>query len=239
MAEKSNIHEGHRNRVKQLFLQKGTTAFAPHELVELLLFFGIPRKDTNELAHRLLNTFGSLSDLMSATYEELVAVPGMPPNAAVLIRVFNGVMNECQREQFSTERLLNTRERLANFAMRLFVGMETEQVHLICMDNKGRVLAHGQLSEGSATAAQINTRQALQLALRCNATTVVLTHNHPGGLVTPSREDIDTTAAMIRLFDQVGVQMVDHVIVAGGTHLFMRDVPVCAPLFKRKAEISL
>ena len=236
MAEKSaNIHEGHRSRMKELFLKKGTTAYARHELVELLLFFGIPRKDTNELAHRLIDTFGSLSDLMSATYEELVAVPGMPPHAAVLIRGFNGVMNECQREQFSTERLLNTRERLANFAMGLFVGVETEQVHLICMDNKGRVLAHGLLSEGSATAAQINTRQALQLALRCNATTVVLTHNHPGGQVTPSREDLDTTSAMVKLFDQVGIRLVEHIIVAGSTYLFMRDLPICAPLFSLRA----
>ena len=236
MADKPhNVHEGHRARVKQLFLEKGTTAFAPHELVELLLFFGIPRKDTNELAHRLMDTFGSLSDLLGASYEELVAVSGMPSNAAILIRLLDGLIDECQRERFSAERLLNSREKLAHFVMRLFIGAETEQVRMICMDNKGRVLAHGLLSEGSAGAAEINTRQALQLALRCNATTAVLAHNHPGGQVTPSREDLDTTAAMVKALNLAGVRLLDHVIVADTTYLFMRDLPICAPLFDLKA----
>lgn len=231
MGKDGNIHAGHRERVKARFLEKGVGAFARHELVEFLLFFGIPRKDTNELAHRLLNHFGSLSALMSASYEELVSIPGMTHNAAVLIRLFNGLETECQRERFSTERLLNTREKLRDFILPLFLGAETEQVRLVCTDNNGRVLACGLLSEGSANAAEISTRQALQLALRCNATNAVLAHNHPGGQPTPSREDMEATAALAKALSIAGVKLVDHLIVSDHSYLSMRDIPVCASIF--------
>lgn len=227
-----NPHAGHRERVKTRFLENGIQSMARHEMIELLLFFGIPRKDTNELAHRLLDHFGSLSALLSASYEELVSVQGMTHNAAVLIRLFYGLETECQRERFSTERLLNTRERIRDFVIPLFLGVETEQVRLVCMDNNGRVLASGLLSEGSAAAVEINTRQALQLALRCNATTAVLAHNHPGGQPTPSREDVDTTAALAKTLESVGIKLVDHIIVAGNAYLSMREIPLCNTIFR-------
>ncbi len=232
MSDRKNVHAGHRERVKTRFLENGAGAFARHELVELLLFFGIPRKDTNELAHHLLDHFGSLSALMGASYEELVAIRGMTHNAAVLIRLFNELEIECQRERFAAERLLNTREKLRDFVLPLFLGAETEQVRMICMDGNGRVLACGLLSEGCATAAEINTRQALQLALRCNATNAVLAHNHPNGQPTPSREDVDTTVALAKALDLAGIKLVDHLIVSGHTYLSMREVPVCASIFK-------
>lgn len=225
------LHTGHRERVKRRFREKGSTAFAPHELVELLLFFGIPRKDTNELAHRLLNTFGSLHGLMSASFEDLVAVPGMTPNAATLVCVFRGVMNEAQREQFEADRVLNTTQKIANFVIPLFIGTTLEQVRLVCTDNNGRVLAEGVLSEGSALASEINTRQALQLALRCNATAAILAHNHPGGQAVPSREDIDATTMMARALKVAGIRLIDHIIVADHSYVSLRQTPICAPLF--------
>ncbi len=232
MNDRKNLHTGHRERVKTRFLEHGAAAFARHELVEFLLFFGIPRKDTNELAHRLLDHFGSLSALMSATYEELVAMKGMTHNAAVLIRLFNELETECQRERFSAERLLNTREKLRDFVLPLFLGAETEQVRMICMDGNGRVLACGLLSEGCANAAEINTRQALQLALRCNATNAVLAHNHPGGQPTPSREDVESTSALAKALELAGVKLLDHLIVSGHSYLSMREVPACTSIFK-------
>ncbi len=232
MSDRENVHTGHRERVKTRFLENGAGAFARHELVEFLLFFGIPRKDTNELAHRLLNHFGSLSALLGASYEELVSVRGMTHNAAVLIRLFNELETECQRERFAAERFLNTREKLRDYILPLFLGVETEQVRLVCMDGNGRVLACGLLSEGCANAAEINTRQALQLALRCNATNAVLAHNHPSGQPTPSREDVESTTALAKALELAGVKLVDHLIVSGHAYLSMREVPSCTSIFK-------
>lgn len=231
MNVNDNPHAGHRERVKARFLENGIGAFARHELIELLLFFGIPRKDTNELAHRLLDHFGSVSALMSASYEELVSIQGMTHNAAVLIRLFNGLEAECQRERFAADRFLTSREKIRDYVLPLFIGVETEQVRLVCLDNNRRVLASGLLSEGSAAAVEINTRQALQLALRCNATCAVLAHNHPGGQPMPSREDVDTTASLAKALELAGVRLIDHIIVANNAYLSMRDIPVCASIF--------
>jgi len=156
----------------------------------------------------------------------------MTHNAAVLIRLWNGLEAECQRERFSTERLLNSREKIRDFVLPLFIGAETEQVRLVCLDNNRRVLASVLLSEGRAAAVEINSRKALQLPLRCNATCAVLAHNHPGGQPMPSREDVDTTAALAKALDLAGVQLIDHIIVANNAYLSMRDVPVCSSIFR-------
>lgn len=231
MAETENIHAGHRERMKSRFRDMGATGFESHQLIEMLLFFGIPRKDTNTLAHRLVNTFGTLSALFDAPFEELMKVEGMTVNAATLIRLCDGLMEECQRERFSADRVLDTTEKLAHYILPRFVGVQTERVMLVCMDNTGRVLADGVLSEGSVTSSEINIRQALQLALRCNATMVVMAHNHPGGKATPSREDLEATMAMAKALAVADIRLVDHLVVAGDTYTSMRETPVCAPAF--------
>lgn len=231
VSNEANIHNGHRERMKARLIESGADGFESYQLLEMLLFYAIPRKDTNELAHRLYNRFGSLSALIQAGYADLMNVPGMTANAAVLIRLLDGIMDECSRERFNTERVLNTTQKLANYILPRFVGCRTERVILVCMDNTGRVLADGVLSEGSVSASEINVRQALQLALRCNATTAVMAHNHPGGTVMPSREDVDATSAMMRALAVADVRLLDHLIVSGNSYTSLRETPVCAPLF--------
>ncbi len=226
-----NVHAGHRERMKSRLREMGGAGFNRHQLVEMLLFFGIPRRDTNELAHRLVDTFGTLSALFDAPFEELMRVPGMTANAATLIRLCDVLMEECQRERFSADRVLDTTEKLANYILPHFVGAQTERVLLVCMDNSGRVLADGILSEGSVTSSEINIRQALQLALRCNATMAVMAHNHPGGQPTPSRADLEATMAMAKALAVADIRLADHLIVAGDDYVSMRETPFCAPAF--------
>lgn len=234
MDDRQNLHAGHRQRMKARFLDVGASGLERHQLVELLLFFGIPRKDTNELAHRLLNTFGSLSGLISASYEELRTVPGMTPNAATLICLMEGVLEECQRERFSPDNILNSTEKLAEYMIAHYVGIHHEQVFMVCLDNNGRILADGILSEGSVASSEINVRQALQLALRCNATVAVLAHNHPGGQPIPSEDDISATRTMAQALAVAGVRLADHIIVAGNSYLSMRGTPYCESALRAK-----
>lgn len=226
-----NVHAGHRERMKSRLRDMGSSGFDRHQLVEILLFFGIPRRDTNELAHRLVETFGTLSALFDAPYEELMRVQGMTANAATLIRLCDELMEECQRERFSADRVLDTTEKLANYILPRFVGAQTERVLLVCLDNRGRVLADGVLSEGSVNSSEINIRQALQLALRCNATMAVMAHNHPGGQPTPSRADLEATMAMAKALAVADIRLADHLVVAGNEYVSMRETPFCAPAF--------
>ncbi len=232
MADTDNIHAGHRERVKERFRAWGAGGFDRHQLVELLLFFGIPRKDTNELAHRLVERFGSLSALLAAPYEELLAVPGMTPNAATLVMLCRTLQEECQRERYAADRTLNTMDKLANYIINRFIGVENERVLLICLDNSGHVLGDGFLSQGSVHATEINVREALRLALRCNATVVVAAHNHPGGKSIPSAEDVASTAALSEALAMAGVTLQDHLVVSGNSYLSMRQTPLCRSAFK-------
>lgn len=225
------LHAGHRQRMKTRLMEKGDTAFSTHELVEMLLYYGIPRRDTNELAHRLMARYGTLYNLFCASYEELMTIPGMIPNAAILMRLMRAVAIEMDRERIETSDRLDTVDKIGRYLVKRLAGLQVEQSWLLCLDNNGRKLADGMLSEGCANATEIDVRQALQLAVRCNATAVVLAHNHPGGRPVPSRGDVTVTGQMIKALELVGVTLLDHIIVAGGEYSSMRESPLTAPLF--------
>lgn len=230
MADKP-VHKGHRERVKQRFLAEGLSHFDRHQVVELLLFFGIPRRDTNELAHLLLNTFGSLSGILDAPYEELCRVSGMTENAAVLICFCKALTREyaCDKQRIGT--VLKSHQAMGEYAVPYFVGLDHEAVLLVCMDSRYRVLHAGIVTNGSVNAAEINIRLIMQIALRHNATAVMLAHNHPGGSAVPSYEDVTTTKALREVLSPAGITLLDHIVVAGEEFTSMRNTPMWAPLF--------
>lgn len=230
MAEKP-LHEGHRQRVKQRFLAEGLPHFDRHQVVEMLLFFGIARKDTNELAHRLLNRFGSLSGMMDAPYEELRQVEGMTDNAAMLVCFSKALVREYARDRQKIGTVLKSYPRMGEYAVPFLMGLEHEAVLLICMDSRYRVLHAGILTHGSVNAAEVNTRMIMQTALRYNATAVVLAHNHPGGSPVPSFEDVSTTKALIAALAPAGIALLDHIVVAGEDFTSMHNTPMWAPIF--------
>lgn len=226
-----SIHSGHRQRMKALFHKVDPSALHAHQLLEILLFFGIPRKDTNELAHRLLNTFGSLSAVMEAPYAELLNVKGMTPGAATLLRVCASVMSACQREKLQGGVILDSTQKLGEYLTAFFMDKQVEQVMLLCLNSVNKLVGSGIVSMGSATAAQINVRQVLQLALRYNATKVVLGHNHPSGFAIPSREDVQTTLAVKQALEMVDIRLIDHIIVADNDYVSMYDSVAYRTLF--------
>ena len=228
-----NLHAGHRERTRARFLETGGRGFSPHQRVELLLFYAIPRKDTNELAHLLINRFGSIDHLLNASYAELVQVKGMPPNAATLLCLIRRLNEEVQRERMTQDDVLTDTDAFRRYVQPLFIGAQTEQTVMVCLNSAGRVLGHEVLSVGSATAADVNIRQALRTAMHYDATTVVLAHNHSHGRAVPSREDATATMAIAKALSYGDVRVADHIIVAGEETTSMRDDPLFAPIFHR------
>ncbi len=231
IAEKP-LHEGHRNRVRQRFLAEGLTHFERHQILEMLLFFGIPRKDTNEIAHRLLHKFGSLSGVMNASFEDLRQVEGMTDNAATLICFSAALTREYARDRQQEMDVLKSCEAMGEYAVPFLAGLDHEAVLLICMDSRYRVLHADILTHGTVNMADINTRLVMQRALRHNATIVVLAHNHPGGSPVPSYEDINTTKSLINALLPVGIKLADHIVVAGDGFTSMHNTPLWAPIFE-------
>lgn len=231
MADKP-IHSGHRQRVRERFLSEGLDHFQRHQVLEMLLFYGIPRKDTNELAHRLLETFGSLAGVMDASYEDLRNVSGMTDTAASLICFSKALSREYFKDRQRVDKVLKSHQRMGEYAQSFLAGLDHEAVLLICMDGRHRVLHAGILTHGTVNAADINTRLVMQMALRHNATAVVLAHNHPTGSAVPSFEDVTTTRSLIAALAPAGITLLDHIVVAGDTYSSMKNTPMWAPMFE-------
>lgn len=235
MAEKGGkaggVHEGHRQRVKERFLAGGLDGFSDHEIVELLLFYAVPYRNTNHLAHALVERFGDWTRVLDAHYEDLLTVPGITPHVATLLTLVGQCAHRYQRDITGVICQLYNTESLVQHILPLFLGAKNEQVWMVCLDNKRKHLNTTCLFEGSVNSAQFNVRAAVQQALRDNATQLVLAHNHPNGFAFPSSADVTTTQRLIEILRPLDVRLIDHVIVAEGDCLCMSCLPETAWLF--------
>lgn len=216
------IHDGHREKMRRRFLETGLAGFADHEALELLLFYAIPRRDTNALAHQLLERYGSLETVLAAPVEDLQRVEGMGESAALLLRLVP-MLAERSRRKEGAPVILNSTEKAGNYMIRRFHGKKNELVYELCLDRKGKLLASKLLTEGDVNGAELNIRKLVGNALLTNASAVILSHNHPSGVALPSSEDFITTDRVRMALESVGVQLVDHIIVADGDFVSMRD----------------
>ena len=209
-----NIHDGHRRRVKERFRQHGMDIMEDHEVLEVLLCFGVPRGDVNPLAHRLVNRFGSLAGVLDAKYEELMEVEGVGEHVATLIKTIPQI---CRRYLISREQMegiLNTSERAGNYIMPYFFGERDEVVYVACMDAKCKVLGCKLAGRGNVNSASVSVRKIVELALNFNSTYIIMAHNHTSGLAFPSQEDVETTLKVEKALAAVDVKLVDHIVVA-------------------------
>ena len=216
------IHDGHREKMRRRFQETGLEGFADHEALELLLYYAIPRRDTNELAHRLLTRYGSLSALLQAPIEDLRRVEGVGESAAVLLKLVPAFVYKAQRSA-GQETVLNSTEKAGRYLLSCFAGERNEVIYQLCLDRKGKLLACRRLSEGGSAAAELNIRRLVENALLSSASAVILSHNHPSGIALPSREDYAATRRVQEALATIGVELLDHIIVAEGDYVSLAD----------------
>lgn len=215
------IHDGHRQRLKERFLRSGLDSFTDVQVLELALFYCIPRKDTNPIAHALLEHFGSLSQVLEASVEELQNVPGIGENTATYLTMLPQIGRFYLVDRSQREVILPTIDKCGAYLVPYFFGRGTESVFLLCLDAKCKVLCCREVGQGSVNSAGISVRKIVEIALGTNATTVVLAHNHPSGLALPSAEDIQTTRRVAAALRAVEVHLADHIVVADGDYVSM------------------
>lgn len=218
-----SIHEGHRQRLKERFQNEGLDHFQEHEVLELLLFYCIPRRDTNEIAHALLMRFGSMSQVVEAPVEELKKVPGMGENAATFLSMLSAFDRYYQVNKNTRIRKLSDIGQCGEYLVPKFVGRRNETVMLLCLDAKCKVLCCKEVGEGSVNSAAVPIRRIVEMALGANATSVVLAHNHPSGVAIPSGEDIQTTKRLAAALASVDIELVDHIVVADEDYVSMAE----------------
>ena len=224
-------HEGHRQRMKDRYLASGLESFQNHEVLELLLFYGVPYRDTNELAHRLIDTFGGFANVLEADYADLVAQPGISGHTAVLLRLIRDVCRRYEAEIGGQVTQLCTTGDYIRHITPWFLGERKESVVMLSMDNKRKLLNCTRIFEGSVNSAQFSMRQAVQQALRDNATAVVLAHNHPNGFAIPSEADLNTTRRFAQILRAMDILLVDHLIIAENDCVSMAYTDGCTDCF--------
>lgn len=210
-----SIHDGHRQRLKERFITQGLDQFTDIQTLELLLFYCIPRQDTNELAHRLLDRFGSFSQVLEAEIEDLVKVKGIGENTAVFLKLLPaaGRYYQVERARMNDKPLL-TIEACGEYLKPHFSGRCNEMVYLLCLDAKGKVICCRLVGEGGINSTGVPIRKIVEIALSVKATSVVLAHNHPSGIAIASHEDVATTQRIALALQAVDVVLADHLIVA-------------------------
>ena len=208
------IHDGHRQRLRERFQKDGLDNFDEINVLEILLFYIIPRQDTNEVAHRLLDRFGSLENVLDAKLEDLVTVKGISDNAATYLTLIREVSRYYQVRKADLGEPLNTVEAYCDVLVPQFLGRRNEMVYMLCLDAKSKIISCNLVGEGSLNSANVPVRKIIETALAANATMVVLAHNHPGGVAIPSAEDIYSTRHLAQVLGALDILLLDHVVVA-------------------------
>lgn len=206
---------GHRERVRARFLSEGLDSFQPHEVLELLLFYALPQKDTKPLAKQLIRRFGSLHGVLEATPAELMEVPGIKQSSAVLISMQTQLMRRYMRDRWGERPTLKGPLAAGQFCTSYFVGKRYEELVLICLNSGWEVVHVQTLARGTINEVSVYPRLAVEAALRHHALLVILAHNHPGGSPKASPADIAMTDAVREALAAIDVRLLDHFIVVG------------------------
>ncbi len=217
------LHDGHRNRLKNRFLNEGLTNFEDHNVLELLLFYSIPRSDTNEIAHELLNKFGSLHGVFEAGMEDLMSVNGISRHSAVLIKMIPELFVVYGRDKVRDIQKINSSDDAKQFFIPRFYGKVREEVQLVLLDDKMNIIKWVKIYEGSVNSANVPIRKIVEIAIENRATNVIIAHNHPTGLILPSKDDLRATAKVREALALVDIKLLDHVIVSDNEAASLKD----------------
>ena len=215
-------HSGHRDRLRGEFLAR-SESFPDHKVLELLLFYALPRQDTNPISHDLLERFGSLEGVLDAPPEALAQVKGVGDRSAVLFKAVKELARRYAAGRSRIGNLITTNYAAYEILHPLFFGARNERVYLLCLDGKKKLLGCAKLGEGNVNAAEVTPRGVVETALNHNAARVILAHNHVSGLALPSDEDKATTLYLQTLLSQVGVLLDDHLIFVDDDMVSLKD----------------
>ena len=227
------IHSKHRERVRNEFLKNGFPDGTPeHKNLEMLLFYGIPRKDTNELAHELINHFGSLAAVLDASPADLMKIDGVGKNTASLLKLIMPVARCYMTDKKLLNAEKNNHDTICNFITGKYCGFTEEVIAVTSLNNRGNIVGFDIIGNGDVSSANVSIRKLISAVLERNATAVVISHNHPDGNALPSEKDIEATVKIKQALDNINVQLLDHVIVVTDDYVSLAVSEKFIPLFR-------
>lgn len=210
-----NEHTGHRQRVKEDFLRNGFPQGAhQHKALELLLFFCVQQKDTNPLAHQLLNKYKNIAGVLDAPVEELAEFKGLSQHSAVLLKLIMPIARMYLADKDDSSPFFSSLDEMGEYVLKRYIGIQNEVPAILILNHRNQLIDFQFLSQGDVGTATVSIRDVVRRALNKNAASVVFTHNHPDGLAFPSPNDVNITKQLAIALSNVGVLLLDHILVA-------------------------
>ena len=222
MAENKR-HKGHRQRMRERVQSYGLDSLAEHEALEYVLYLTNAQKDTNGIAHDLIDRFGDFAAVLEASEEELCTVEGVGPSTARMLHLLPQISRYYGRSRTSTTRCIKTTEQMGGYLMAKFAWSDYERAMLVSLDSRKRVRAAVWLREGTSDRVSLDIKNVVAAAIKGGTDAVVLCHNHPNGVALPSLEDMDATGSIARALGLVNVHLLDHFILTDTEYFSMRD----------------
>lgn len=216
---------GHRSRLLQRYNTAGVESLHLHEIVELLLTYAIPRKDTKQIAHRLISRFKTVGSLINASEDELVKVSGITNRSATLFQLLRDIMAICLKERYEKQDIITHRRDVEEYLRFYFGQRRDEYVAAIFLDNSNHILNTEIVAEGTVNQCAVYPRIVIERALRCSAASMIIAHNHPGGGLTPSEADWLITERMFTIGRMLELPLIDHIIISHHKVISLRDLP--------------
>ncbi len=227
-----SVHDGHRERMRERVSKTGFDGLKDHELLEMLLYYSIPRKDTNELAHEIIDHFGSFANVLEANKEELVKIKGVSEYTATLIKMMLPISSRYTSERNSNIKLRNS-DASGKYLVKYYKGCNKEKVVLLCLDSNNRVLSVNDVCDGDATNVAVNLRRIVEIVMKSDEIKgAIIAHNHPNGIAIPSLDDLNATKEIKRSLGVLGVTLIDHIIVGDSEYTSMAVSPSYGVVFK-------
>ncbi|WP_246191251.1 RadC family protein [Aureimonas leprariae] len=217
-------HAGHRDRLRERFAEAGAGALADYELLELLLFRLIPRRDTKPIAKALLARFGSLSEVVNAPVARLAEVPGMGESSALDLRIVAAVNERAMRSAIRSREVLSSWSAVIDYCTAAMAHQTREEFRILFLDRKNGLIADEVQQVGTVDHTPVYPREVVRRALELAATAIILVHNHPSGDPTPSRADIEMTKTIAETAKPLGISIHDHVIVGRSGHVSLKGL---------------
>lgn len=213
-TDSGNIHANHRNRMRQRIIKDGIESLQDHELLEYILYAFIPRKDTNPIAHNLINAAGSLDNVFNASVELLLSVPNMTRSAALFLTSMPKIFKRYSVQRAGDKPVFNNSQDAMRYFKQLFDGEMEEHIYLAIVAPSGIVLDISRLSSGDADQCKLDIKKLILKTASAQAKNIIIAHNHPSGFSSPSFSDFEFTRWLVSFAESLGLSLMDHIIVA-------------------------
>ena len=223
MSEKDN--QGHRERIKEKFLKNGIDGFAEYEILELLLTYCIPRKDTKPIAKELLNKFKSLDNIFKADFDKLFAIDGLGKNSIAFLKLVGDLPSIIYKDELKNKKLVNkeilkitNKDILLNYLRNKIGYEEKEKFYVIYLSSSNEVIEFEENSVGTLDRSSVYPREIYKKIINLNAKSIILAHNHPSDNITPSKSDIELTNEIAKGLKNFGALLIEHIIITKNSY---------------------